>query len=624
MAGTSAIYISAEFSNPGGQEMDSATVRLAVQAFRERTAHGLSNEHCFAPWYLHQVMELSEMQALEQSSDGNYDFGIDAYHLGGGNPPTVLTLVQAKYSESLSLVSAGFRGLERCLPELASALQSSGTEAPIQNKVLVNLRADLNRLNPEIRARLTLDFHVTHLSDEDPTIMGHRTQESRNRFRDATEKYLPRHVCKWRLVSPADLGPPEERKVPSSETLLTIDGLHMYASAGNTRVFYGLGRLADLVELYRKRREDLFSRNVRHYLKSKKNVEKGPAGKMKETLRHICIEKSLDPSVFAIYHNGVTIHVRRAEPSNGGVSIIEPFVLNGCQTIKNAFLFRNHDNLRERIADNLWKMIMVPVRLVESTDDDLVRVITINNNRQNAITPAALRANEPVQIRLEERFKKYEIFYERQEGAYASLEDTSPELLVDEYENTRGRAVDIVDLGRSLAAVAGEVRIAEHPNDLFESDTAYERCFSEKRLRSITFLTFLQNLHDVMGVVLKKNLNLEQKGTGPKPSRLKYYAICLLVRHLAKNRMNDLLLEYGRALWGKDWYFRDEIRKEIGTQRSGIRAELVNRFMTLESTDATTLNDAFLKTQNALRLRKEIDPFEVFADLDIESTEKAT
>jgi hypothetical protein len=55
-----------------------------------------------------------------------------------------------------------------------------------------------------------------------------------------------------------------------------------------------------------------------------------------------------------------------------------------------------------------------------------------------------------------------------------------------------------------MAAAAGEISLALLPNDLFESDAAYERCFSERRLRSIVFLTFLQNLFDTVGLVLKK------------------------------------------------------------------------------------------------------------------------
>ena len=44
--------------------------------------------------------------------------------------------------------------------------------------------------------------------------------------------------------------------------------------------------------------------------------------------------------------------------------------------------------------------------------------------------------------------------------------------------------------------------------------SAYARCFNENtRLRSMVFLTFLQNLHDTVGVVLKKDLNSQRAAT---------------------------------------------------------------------------------------------------------------
>ena len=144
-----------------------------------------------------------------------------------------------------------------------------------------------------------------------------------------------------------------------------------------------------------------------------------------------------------------------------------------------------------------------------------------------------------------------------------------------------------------------------------------ERCFSEKnRLRSIAFLTFLQNLHDIVGLVLKKDLNLEAKGGGPKPSRFVYHAMCLLTRHLAKQRIHDFVAQWGARLHYRDKAFREEIRRTINSNSSGIRGEIARRFMTLESGNTNEVNAAFEKCKNALHLKDNIDPFEMFADLD--------
>jgi len=601
--------------------MDATVVRQIVRDFSVRTAFTGGEPHCFAPWYLHQKFRLSETQAMEQASDGNYDFGIDGFHLAtaaSGDPP-ILVLVQAKYTENLQLIVKGFHDLESALPEVSRSLSPDvvGTEAPIQNKVLVNLRAMLNRLDAETRGRLALDFQVLHLSVADGTILQNRFREAMNRLSEALAERLLEHNCRITPVGPRELGPQQVIVAPPEEVQLRMEGAHEFRASESARAFSGLTRLADLVALYSVRRDDLFSRNVRYYLHSKKNTEKGPAGKMRATLKQMCIDGSPNPECFALYHNGITIFSRRAKLANGEIRLRDPYVLNGCQTIKNAFFFRFDPNLKSKIKDAYWHRVTVPVRIIETTNDELVRSVTVNTNRQNAMSPAALRSNDPVQIRLEQRFKERHIFYQRQEGAYDNIGSMKPELFQDEYENTRGTWVDIREIARTIAAAAGEIGIALHPNDLFESDAAYSRCFNENTtLRSIVFLTFLQNLHDIVGLVLKKDLNLEPKNRGPKPSHFVFHTICLLVRYLAKERRHEFVAEWGDKLHYRDKAFRDEIRKIISSYSSGIRKEIANRFMTLESGHTTAVSAAFEKCKSALHLKDGIKPFEVFANLD--------
>jgi hypothetical protein len=599
--------------------MNSATVRTAVQAFRERTAHGSHLEHCFAPWYLHQQYHLAETRAIQQSSDGSYDFGIDAFHLHGGNrpeAPTNVVLLQAKFTDSLAQITKGYRDLERSLGQLIRALDAAESEFPLQNSVLLNLRAALNRLTPEVRDALQIDFVLLHLSDQDPIIISHRSRDARQSLRDAIAHHFPDRVCTTREVGPSELGPHRDVIVPPDHNDLSVVCRGEFPTGDGTKMHTAIGRLADLVDLYRTRRDHLFSKNVRYYLYAKRNVERGPAGKMRETLKQICIDKVLPPERFALFHNGVTIYAPRVEMADTLLRVREPFILNGCQTIKNAFYFRNDHRYKGKIDEDIWSRVAVPLRIIETTDGELIRTVTINNNRQNAMSVSAFRANDPVQFELEERFRKAGIFYERQEGAFQNIEMATPELLEEEYENSRGSYVDMVDLGRCLAAAAGEIGLADHPSDLFESDPAYDRCFSRRRLRSLAFLVFLQNLDDVLGVILKRDLNLNPKGAGPKPARLKYYALCLCVRYMAKSGLQESIREFGGALQGRKLAFRETITRILRSRASGIRDELSKQFMRLESGNAATMNDAWEECQNALQLRKNIDVFDAFAGVE--------
>jgi AIPR protein len=98
------------------------------------------------------------------------------------------------------------------------------------------------------------------------------------------------------------------------------------------------------VEIYRARKDDLFSKNVRLFLKSKTNTEKGPSGKMRETLNTMCCaidsENKNPPELFALYHNGITIYARNVSMKDQTLILREPYVLNGCQTISTAYRFR--------------------------------------------------------------------------------------------------------------------------------------------------------------------------------------------------------------------------------------------------------------------------------------------
>src|SRR5262245_49850847 len=112
--------------------MESSVVRQSVQTFFERTAFSGGEAHSFAPWYLNQKFNVSEAQALQQSSDGSYDFGIDAFHIAESTPLT-LSLIQAKYTTSRSMIAKGFREFERALPDLVRMLEGIEREERNQN-----------------------------------------------------------------------------------------------------------------------------------------------------------------------------------------------------------------------------------------------------------------------------------------------------------------------------------------------------------------------------------------------------------------------------------------------------------------------------------------------------------
>lgn len=597
--------------------MAASEIREQVKRFKEQYAHGDDIQDCFAPWYLAQVYGVSATEAIRCSAESKqgfngpgYDYGFDAFHLVREEAkPPILVLIQAKYSDNEKLVAQGVKDLKKGLEWLKCALHSSETEYSRENKLLVNLRADLDNLTPDERLKIKLEYLVIHLNEEDDAIVNNKTRAAQEVFKDECRDTLPDVVFKIRLEGPRSiehLPPPDHQPSPTKTikfegTALQVDQSH------ETKMFLGIGHLSDLVEMYVARKEDLFSKNVRLFITSPKNVEKGPSAKIKETLKRICADKArtLEPEIFALYHNGVTIHARDVALSSGSLSFRDPYVLNGCQTLITAYWFRYGSASRytSHIGKALWERITIPVRVINSRDDELIRTVTINTNRQNAITAAALRANDPIQIELGQRFLESKVFYERQEWAFDFMEDHYANKLQRVYPNSLWGPVNIEDIARCLAAAAGEISTARNSTDLFESDHAYNKCFSHIRTSSIHFLVFLQNVHNVLGVVLKNDLELDWSKSYVKTGKILYYVLCLLCRFLVKSKVFNVIEDYGTSIVGKERSLRDEITKQLDNYHSGIKSQIQQRFMTLQETQIDSLNAAFQKMEKSLGLK---------------------
>ncbi|MBP7677682.1 MAG: AIPR family protein [Thermoanaerobaculia bacterium] len=610
-------------------------IREQVRAFKVEGGYEHSPEDCFPAWYLHRRHSLPPSDAMCQASDpgltGNekgWDHGLDGFHIDRSDGRPRLVLIQAKYSTDLSSVRKGFKDLERLPRVLRRILDRVEPDSAKENKIFTNLRSEVNGLADDERKQLALEFLVIHLCHEEQEIVAAGTKAAQESLREEVERHLDERVFTIGHVGPSRMDFDRDSDqgvvyVPPSWTPLTLAATEMTVPyrEGSVRMLHGIGKLSELVEMYVHRRDELFAKNVRYFLKNPRNTERGPAAKIRETLAAACVKKTVDPAMFGLLHNGVTIFARNARQGDGRTEVQQPFVLNGCQTIKSAYLFLNDPKIRSRIDRERWGMVAVPVRVIttKEKDETLVHEITVSTNRQNAISPAALRANDRVQLQLEVRFKERGIFYERQEGALAHVSDTSPELLDEEFENSNKIAVRIVDLGRSIAAAmgGGGLEWARHPNHIFEYDGIYQKVFAEKNLRSVVFLTFLQNLHDVLPLVLKKDVNLVKAESGaPSPSRLAFDAMALLVMYLAKSKKSDFVSRNGEERIPKgDSAFRDEVRKEL-VYHSGIKKALKEHFMTLGDAKTESLRSGFVAAQKQLGLAKVLDPFEAFADLD--------
>jgi hypothetical protein len=151
----------------------------------------------------------------------------------------------------------------------------------------------------------------------------------------------------------------------------------------------------------------LFIDNVRDWLSESNEVNK----LIRETL------ESPAKSRFALMNNGVTIIVRDLKKTAYTFHISDYSIVNGCQTSHVLF------NVKDSIGA---EPVLVPVRLIHTTDETIINDIIKSTNRQTAVKEEQFFALKEFPKQLEQYFQafddpKQKLFYERRHRQYDSL-----------------------------------------------------------------------------------------------------------------------------------------------------------------------------------------------------------
>lgn len=548
--------------------MDAKQVRAEVAEFFRDTPPPAANrsDDAFAAWWLHRRWNVAPSDAIKVAPGGSYDFGLDAFHLdiSEGTPPT-LHLIQAKQSASRTELKKAVVGFERTILQLRPMLDGAQGETPIQNEVLVRLAARLDDRRDALRS-LRISFEVLHLCETAGESLENYLAPAYERLSDAAMTYLSAYQWSCRtILASEELGPKPNGVAgnPLQSHVLRFAGEPMTVE-GNIRYFAGIGYLSDLVDLYRRSGDALFSKNVRLYLY--KSAERGPARYMRDTLRSICVASANSPKTspeqFAILHNGVTLHAKAVDPIDGQLVLRGASVLNGCQTVKNAYLFREEPNIKARLDEDRWRDIRIPLRVLVTTNDELVRRVTVSNNRQTAIRPSAFRANDPVQIELAERFREARIYYERQEQAFVNMQRAQARLIETDYANSPSRPVQMEELAQAIATASERpaLSVAAKVSDLFE-DSVYKQIFTEEKLADISRLVFIRNVFVAMPLALKDLKGRSQAFDDLPLGKYRYPATRFMTRYIARSHP-QLMRRFGETVVGQVGV-REPLRREL-------------------------------------------------------------
>ncbi|MCB1047535.1 MAG: AIPR family protein [Calditrichaeota bacterium] len=151
-------------------------------------------------------------------------------------------------------------------------------------------------------------------------------------------------------------------------------------------------------------RGQLFEENVRHFL--------GPENPVNEQIAET-IQSATSRSRFPVLNNGVTLVSPDVRVQGTTLHISNFQIVNGCQT--SHVLYEN----RETLTDDL----MVTLKVVETTDEDVFSELVRATNSQSKIEESQFLSLSPVAKRVEAYFNTYEgqdarLYFERRDRQY--------------------------------------------------------------------------------------------------------------------------------------------------------------------------------------------------------------
>lgn len=197
-------------------------------------------------------------------------------------------------------------------------------------------------------------------------------------------------------------------------------------SASGTSLVVGSISLLDLyafLKAYRDQTQDLdriYEKNVRRFLGTRGRINKA----IGETLKNA-------PERFGLYNNGITIVVTDFVLKNGGYELIEPYVVNGCQTTRTIWevFHRKLEAGGSGIDPDLeeWRrkaesgIVVTKIAKVGQDGETLLQAITRYTNSQNAVREKDFLAlTSDFKAWSNKMAEQYKVFLEVQRGAWDS------------------------------------------------------------------------------------------------------------------------------------------------------------------------------------------------------------
>lgn len=439
------------------------------------TCFGVRNDY-FGLCYLESEFDIPREKAINQVAFGGNDYGLDGFHFDLNRRN--LYLLQFKNTTSTTQFKESF---DRLINQGMERLFVSPNKDDMKNQLLLRM------WNGLIENRAAVDQVYFRFVFKGNVEEAERSQVLDKLREDLEDKKY--HIDKFfgdRQVTlivefrstVGGVAPPKDTKTTHVFNVPVTDLISRPGPSGE-QMLVGFVRLIDLHAMHQQMSQRFFNRNIRFGLGGGQSVNRV----LTRAFKAIVLEGKEPPSAFPFHHNGITVYAEHVEQDGGFLKLTEPRLLNGAQTVTTLgeFLKANADNTKLTERRSLLEELQVLCRVISSAEDEFVTTVTINNNRQNPVEPWNLRANEMIQLQLQDRFREeLGIYYERQENAFENLSFEERE----EDKITEAKAVTLLQLAQTFLVSDGQIDRLSRMREVFEDDKLFRQVFQDGRLKA--------------------------------------------------------------------------------------------------------------------------------------------
>jgi AIPR protein len=349
-------------------------------------------------------LSLNAIDIEEAIIDGSNDCGIDAIVIDEENElnPRIY-FFQSKYYTADNAFERNFEG--DALDKIKSAVNDFVLQGKIntryQNQRLVDkLHAIRNIQNKNPRYTIVLCSNSKEPTTDSSKRLEDFVQDSNS---SSGGEYLSVEYIHLDRIVTEFIAPLQSTRIDLS---LQISGKYLNEDNGNVRIFIGAVEGLDIAKMVDEYGDDLFERNIRGYLKKNNPINK-----------NIINVATGDQSPYFLYmNNGLTITCENFthNPVNQSpvLNITGAQIVNGQQTARSIHQSKLEGKLKEDVR--------ALVRIVQTTDSDLLMDIVEATNSQTKVTSRDLHSNDEVQKLIEADLYTKGFFYESRKNKYQS------------------------------------------------------------------------------------------------------------------------------------------------------------------------------------------------------------